>query len=248
MSALQATVVAIDGPSGVGKSTVGRRIAARLGLPYLDTGAMYRAVGLKVKRAGILLPIADGGGSRAEAVGALAEGADVRVTGDSRTLLDGEDVSEEIRSPEASLYASAVSAVPAVRRRLAAMQRRLALDGGGVLEGRDIGTKVVPETPHKLYLDAPAEVRARRRHAELAARGRSEPFEKVLAEMTARDRADQTRADSPLTCDATYSRIDTSGLDIDGVVAACLEAIRAAAPTSGPAGDPGEEEPPRRQG
>ncbi|MEI8335227.1 MAG: (d)CMP kinase [Chloroflexota bacterium] len=241
MTAPRTTVVAVDGPSGVGKSTVGRRIAAHLGLPYLDTGAMYRAVGLKVKRAGIALPVDGDGGPRAAAVAAIAEGADVRVTEESRTLLDGEDVSAEIRSPEISLYASAVSAVPAVRRRLAAIQRRLALEGGGVLEGRDIGTKVVPETPHKLFLDAPAEVRARRRHAEFAARGSAEAFEKVLAEMVARDLADETRADSPLTCNATYRRIDTSGLDVDGVVAACLAAIATPAVAGGATTEPQEE-------
>jgi cytidylate kinase len=216
-------IVAIDGPSGVGKSTVGKAVAARLGLPYLDTGAMYRAVGLAARRAGITLPIADPG-----AVVDLASRLDVRVTGsaaDARAWLAGEDVSKEIRTPEVSKYASAVSAIPGVRRRLAGMQRSLALEGGGVLEGRDIGTKVVPETKHKFFLTATPEVRAKRRHDELAVRGSTHTFDEVLADMVARDHADSTRADSPLTDDGTYIRIDTSGLTADQVVDRVLETV-----------------------
>ena len=216
-------VVAIDGPSGVGKSTVGKAVAARLGVPYLDTGAMYRAVGLAVKRKGIALPLGN-----PEAVVAVASHVDVRVTGsaaDARTWLNGEDVSREIRTPEISAYASAVSAVPGVRRRLAGMQRSLALQGGGVLEGRDIGTKVVPETPNKIFLTATVDVRARRRFAELSARGTSQTFAQVLADMEARDHADSTRADSPLRDDGTYTRIDTSALSVEEVVERVLSAV-----------------------
>ncbi len=219
-------IVAIDGPSGVGKSTVGKALAARLSLAYLDTGAMYRAVGLAARRQGVKLPIAD-----PAAIVAIADRVTVSVTGsieNSRTFLDGEDVSKEIRTPEISMYASAVSAVPGVRRRLAGMQRELALSSGGVLEGRDIGTRVVPETRHKFFLTARPEVRARRRTLELAARGSPEPFEKVLAEMEARDRADTTREDSPLTHDASYVVIDTSDLGVDEVVEAILRRVRVA--------------------
>ena len=219
-------IVAIDGPSGVGKSTVGKALAARLGLVYLDTGAMYRAVGLAARRHGVTLPIADPG-----SVAAIAERVTVTVAGsveNPRTFLDGEDVSKEIRTPEISMFASAVSAVPAVRRRLAGMQRQLALTSGGVLEGRDIGTRVVPETQHKFFLTARPEVRATRRTLELAARGSPEPFEKVLAEMEARDRADATRTDSPLTHDETYVVIDTSDLGVDEVVEALLRHVRPA--------------------
>jgi CMP/dCMP kinase len=216
-------VVAIDGPSGVGKSTVGKALAARLDVPYLDTGAMYRAVGLAVKRKGIALPLED-----PSAVVAIASGVDVRVTGsaaDARTWLNGEDVSKEIRTQEITKYASAVSAVPGVRRRLAGMQRSLALGGGGVLEGRDIGTRVVPETPHKIFLTASAEVRARRRFVELQAKGSPQTFAQVLADMEVRDHADSTRADSPLTDDGTYTRLDTSALSIEEVVVRILAAV-----------------------
>jgi cytidylate kinase len=224
-------VVAIDGPSGVGKSTVGRAVAARLGVPYLDTGAMYRAVGLAVKREGIALPLED-----PEAVVTVASRVDVRVTGsaaDARTWLNAEDVSREIRTPGISAYASAVSAVPGVRRRLAGMQRRLALEGGGVLEGRDIGTVVVPETPHKFFLTASAEVRAHRRFAELSARGSPQSLAEVFSEMVARDGADSTRADSPLTDDGTYTRIDTSALSVEAVVDRVLSAVGRSSPPPG---------------
>jgi len=220
-------IVAIDGPSGTGKSTVGKAVATRLGVAYLDTGAMYRAVGLAAKRQGIALPIAD-----PAAVVAIVDRVTVSVTGsaaNARTFLDGEDVSKEIRTPEVSMYASAVSAVPGVRRRLAGMQRHLARTSGGVLEGRDIGTKVVPETPHKFFLTARPEVRALRRSLELAARGTPQPLEKVRAEMEARDRADATREDSPLRHDASYIVVDTSDMTIDEVVDALLRHVGASA-------------------
>lgn len=218
-------VVAIDGPSGVGKSTVGKAVAAGLGVPYLDTGAMYRAVGVLARRAGIALPIAD-----PDRVGDLCEAADVRVTGtggDVKTFLDGEDVSEEIRRPESSLYASAVAAIPRVRRRLAARQRELALSGGGVLEGRDIGTRVVPEATAKFFLTARPEVRARRRFEELVRKGTPQDLAAVSAEMEARDRADATRADSPLSFDDTYEVVDTSDLTADEVAGRLLERVAA---------------------
>ncbi len=217
-------IVAIDGPSGVGKSTVGKKLAERLGLAYIDTGAMYRAVGLAAKRQGIALPLSD-----PAAVAAIAERATVSVTGsaaNARTFLDGEDVSKEIRTPEVSMYASAVSAVPGVRRRLAGMQRELARAAGGVLEGRDIGTRVVPETPHKFFLTARTEVRARRRFLELESKGTPQPFEKVLGDMEARDRADSTREDSPLAHDESYTIVDTSEKSVDEVVETLLEVVR----------------------
>lgn len=216
-------VVAIDGPSGVGKSTVGKALAERLGVPYLDTGAMYRAIGLLARRNGIPLPITD-----RDRVGRLCEEAEVRVTGaggSARTLLNGEDVSEEIRRPDISRYASAVAAIPRVRRRLATRQREMALAGGGVLEGRDIGTKVVPEARVKFFLTARPEIRARRRFEELARKGTPQDLGAVTAEMEERDRADSTRADSPLACDGTYVVVDTSDMGPEEVAERLLERI-----------------------
>ncbi|MDX9732840.1 MAG: (d)CMP kinase [Thermoanaerobaculia bacterium] len=216
-------VVAIDGPSGVGKSTVGRALAASLGVPYLDTGAMYRAVGLLARRKGLPLPL-----TGADEVGELAERTEILVTGsggDVKTFLDGEDVSAEIREPEISRYASAVAAIPRVRRRLAARQREMALAGGGVLEGRDIGTRVVPEATAKFFLTARPEVRARRRYEELVRKGTPQELAAVRAEMEARDAADSSRADSPLSCDDTYVVVDTSDLDAERVVERLLQAV-----------------------
>ena len=210
-------IVAIDGPSGAGKSTVARALALRLAVPYIDTGAMYRAVGLAARERGVPLPIAD-----PDAVAAIA--GEVRVelipsAEGSRVLLDGRDVSEAIRAPEISLYASAVSAIPAVRRRLVEQQQRLGRERGGIMEGRDIGTKVFPEAPFKFFLTAAPAVRARRRTLELAARGTPQPYEEVLEEMEKRDRDDASRADSPLTLDDRYVLVDSSDRPFEAVVA-----------------------------
>lgn len=218
-------IVAIDGPSGAGKSTVARMLAARLNVPYIDTGAMYRAVGLAAREAGIRLPIED-----PEAVARLAETLSIRLpSGGSapKVLSNGRDVTALIREPEISLYASAVSAIPAVRRRMVAEQRLLAAENGGVMEGRDIGTKVFPDTLHKFFLTASPEVRARRREAELAQRGTPQPYTKVLAEMEKRDRADRTRSDSPLTHDETYVIVDSSDRSPGDVVTEIERRVRA---------------------
>jgi len=216
-------VIAIDGPSGAGKSTVARMVARRLDLPYLDTGAMYRAVGLRVERAGIPLPVPD----PAQVAGiASAAAIDLSTSPEGTTVwLDGEDVSAAIREPRISLYASAVSAVPEVRRLLVARQREIARERGGVLEGRDIGTKVFPDTPFKFFLTAAEEVRARRRFEELGRRGTGEPYEKVLEEMRRRDRDDSSRADSPLAVDATYVLLESDGLSPQEVVDRILRKI-----------------------
>jgi cytidylate kinase len=220
-------VVAIDGPSGAGKSTVARMLAARLNVPYIDTGAMYRAIGLAAREAGVRLPIEDPG-----AVENLARSLSIRLepAGDEiRVLLNGRDVTAAIREPEISLYASAVSAIPGVRRQMVAEQRCLAAEQGGVMEGRDIGTKVFPDTAYKFFLTAAPEVRARRRAAELDARGIPQPFAEVLAEMEKRDRADQTRRDSPLTHDETYVVLDSSDRDPQDVVAEIERRVRVTA-------------------
>lgn len=218
-------VVAIDGPSGAGKSTVARGLAARLGVPYIDTGAMYRAIGLATHERGIALPITD-----PDEVARIAETASVDLDvsgGETRIRLDGRDVSEAIRRSEISLYASAVSAIPGVRKRLVKQQRRLAAEKGGVLEGRDIGTRVFPDTPHKFFLTAPLAVRAERRAKELTLRGTPQPVEAVSDEIERRDHADSTRADSPLTYDETYTVIDTGRRGVEEIVDELEARIRA---------------------
>jgi len=219
-------IVAIDGPSGAGKSTTAKALARRLGVPYIDTGAMYRAIGLAARERGVTLPVTD-----PDEVAAIAESSSVEldVSGaDTRVLLDGRDVTDAIRLPEISLYASAVSAIPAVRRRLVSLQRRLAEKSGGVLEGRDIGTRVFPETPHKFFLTAPLAVRAERRARELRERGTPQRYEHVLAEIERRDLADSTRSDSPLTFDDTYTLVDTGRREIREIVDELEGRIRAA--------------------
>jgi cytidylate kinase len=219
-------IVAIDGPSGAGKSSAARALAARLGVPYIDTGAMYRAVGLAARDRGVALPIRD-----AESVAAIAESARIElepVPEGNRVILDGRDVSAAIREPEISLYASAVSAIPAVRRALVAEQRRLGRERGGVMEGRDIGTRVFPDTPFKFFLTADAVVRAERRARELADRGTPQPYEDVLRDMEKRDRDDGSRADSPLTLDDRYVLIDSTGRSLPAVVEEIERRVRGA--------------------
>jgi cytidylate kinase len=219
-------VVAIDGPSGAGKSTVARRLAERLGVPYIDTGAMYRAIGWLAREAGIKLPVHD-----PEAVARLADEAELELLPDRtgmRVSVGGRDVTRQIREPEISLYASAVSAIPAVRRRLVVEQRRMGRERGAVMEGRDIGTRVFPDTPHKFFLTASSEVRAKRRTRELAERGTPQPYADVLAEIEARDRADSTRPDSPLTLTDGYVLIDSSGLTVPEIVDRMERQVRTA--------------------
>jgi len=215
-------IVAIDGPAGVGKSTVSKRLARRLGVPYLDTGAMYRALGLKVLESGI--DPADR--SAVEAVAARTE-VSLRSGEDGRfeVLLDGEPVESRIRAPEVSEATSTVSAYPEVRRRMVALQQETARRLGGVLEGRDIGTRVFPETPHKFFLSAQTDVRGRRRFEELLAAGRELTYEQVLEDLARRDLRDSTRDDSPLKHDETYMLVDTSNLTIDEVVEKMAEFV-----------------------
>ena len=217
-----ALIVAIDGPSGVGKTTTSKLVARELGLPHIDTGAMYRAIGLAAIRNNISV-------RDAEALEQLAGRTSIEfVPGDPpHILLDGEDVTHLIRTSEISMAASDVSAIPAVRRVLVRMQQELGRRNGGVLEGRDIGTKVFPETPHKFFLTARPEVRARRRYAELVAKGETNlDFDTVLADSIRRDEQDSTRADSPLTFDDSYHVVDTSDLTIPQVVDRIVAAVR----------------------
>ena len=218
---MSSLIVAIDGPSGVGKSTTSKLVARELGIPHIDTGAMYRAIGLAATRGGI--DVFD-----AAALERLAARSVIEfVPGDQpRVTLDGEDITHLIRTPEISMAASHVSAVPAVRRALVRLQQDLGRRNGGVLEGRDIGTKVFPETPYKFFLTARPDVRARRRYAELVAKGESPDFESVLADCVQRDEQDSTRTHSPLTHDETYSVVDTSDLTIAEVVERIVKNVR----------------------
>ena len=215
-------IVAIDGPSGVGKSTTSKLVARALDIPHIDTGAMYRAIGLAAVRRNINL-------HDELALEELASQTEIAFEpGDPpRVLLEGEDITPLIRTPEISMAASHVSAVSAVRRVLVRLQQELGRRNGGVLEGRDIGTKVFPETPHKFFLTARPEVRARRRYAELVAKGESADYDAVFADSVRRDEQDSTRADSPLSYDASYQVVDTSDLTIDEVVDAIVRAVRA---------------------
>jgi CMP/dCMP kinase len=213
-------VVAIDGPSGAGKSTIARRLAERLGFLYIDTGAMYRAVGLGAMR--LRLDLSDM--TRLEQ---LAREARIEFEpGGSRVFLNGEDISEAIRTQEIADAASRASAVPGVRRAMVEKQREMASRSSVVMEGRDIGTVVFPDAPVKIYLDATAEVRAARRVKELREKGLDTQLDEIARQIRERDRRDSTRADSPLrpAPDAVY--LDSSGLDIGEVEEAILRIVR----------------------
>jgi cytidylate kinase len=199
-------VVAIDGPGGSGKSTVARAVATRLGLPHLDTGAMYRAVALAALRGGV-----DPADEAAVAAVARASAIEVGVV----VLLDGADVTEAVRSPEVDRVVSAVAAHPPVREELVRRQREwVAARGGGVVEGRDIGTVVLPGADLKVYLTASGAERARRRAAE----GRGAPLHEVASDLARRDRLDATRRASPLAVAADAVVIDTTGRPVEDVV------------------------------
>jgi cytidylate kinase len=216
-------VVAVDGPAGTGKSSVSRGLARSLEARYLDTGAMYRIVTLAVLRAGVSLDDVD-------AIAATAASAELAVGYDpdeDRSYLAGEDVSAEIRGGEVTKAVSAVSAVPAVRARLVQLQRELAAGQGSVVvEGRDIGTVVLPNADVKIFLTASAEERARRRHDQNVASGLPSDYEAVLADVKRRDHLDSTRAVSPLRAADDALVVDTSDMTEPQVVAHLLELVK----------------------
>jgi len=216
-----AIVVAIDGPAGVGKSTVARRLAARLGVPYVDTGAMYRTTALFLADRGI--DPADRAG-----VAAALRAMPLRlVLADhgARVELAGLDPGPRLRLPEVSALTSRIAVHPEVRLRLVALQQEFVRRHGGVMEGRDIGTVVAPETPFKFYLDAAPGVRAERRHAELARQGAASNQDEVARQLAERDARDSSRRVSPLQPAPDACHIDTGSLSPDEVVESMLAEI-----------------------
>jgi len=218
-------VIAIDGPAGSGKSSAARLLAKRLGYLYLDTGALYRAVGWKTLNEG--LNVQD-----AAALNVLCEELELTIHPDGngmRVSVNGRDVTGELRTPEVSRAAAAVAMVPAVRQRLMKIQRAIVegpgAQGGVVVEGRDIGTVVFPDAPFKFFLEASPEVRVRRRHLELEQQGLKVDLSATRTEIDIRDLKDASREIAPMKPAADAVRIDSTALALDGVVTAMLEAI-----------------------
>jgi len=214
-------VIAIDGPSGAGKSTTARLLAERLGFVYIDTGAMYRAMGWKAKREGI-----DPTDERKLAD--LCERTEItikRIGNSPAFYVDGEDVTGDIRTPEMGMMASAVSKSPSVRARLLKLQRDLGSCGGVVMDGRDIGTVVFPDAEAKFFLDASAEERGRRRYVELKAKGMDVDLARITQEIKERDSQDSGRAIAPLRRADDAVLIDSTALDIGAVLEQMMSAI-----------------------
>lgn len=216
-------IIAIDGPSGAGKSTLGKMLAKKLNLLYLDTGAMYRAVALAVTRANV--PFRD-----VDRIADIAENARIDLIGEPdamKVMLDGEDVSVDIRTLEAAQSASVVSTISEVRRIMVEHQRQIgeSTPSGCVLEGRDIGSVVFPKADIKFFLTATPEARARRRFIEDQSKGRISTYEQTLAEINERDERDVSREDSPLTIAEDAVVIDTSELDLTEVFEQMLAKI-----------------------
>jgi cytidylate kinase len=211
-------IVAIDGPSGAGKGTVARAVAARLGYRHVDTGAMYRAVAWRARNAGVDL---------ADEPGVAAVGQRARFDlQDGRVVIDGHDVAAAIRTPEMDKAAAAVARHPAVRRVLVARQREYGEGGGIVMEGRDIGTVVFPDADVKIYLDASPEERARRRAADPAHTAHSTGIADVATALAERDKSDSTRAASPLMIAPDAIVVDTTGMALDDVIQRVLQIVQ----------------------
>ena len=223
--------IAIDGPSGAGKSTLARRAAAQFGFLYVDTGAIYRTVGLAAHRRGIDC-------HNEQAVGAILGELDIRMgyndEGEQRMYLNGEDVSAAIRAPEISICASDVSSLSVVRAFLLEMQRKTARENNVLMDGRDIGTVVLPQAELKIYLTASAEARAERRLKELLAKGVETDFDSVLRDIEYRDYQDTHRDIAPLRQAEDAVLLDTSALDLEQSCQALFDIIRARLPLNGP--------------
>ncbi|HTY79595.1 MAG TPA: (d)CMP kinase [Candidatus Bathyarchaeia archaeon] len=220
MTCRREPVVTIDGPAGAGKSTVAREVARRLGFTLVDTGALYRAVAWAVARAGIAA-------TDEPAIAALLARTRVELA-QGRVLVDGRDVTGEIRTPEISMLTSRLTALPSVREKMTPVQRRLAAAGGVVLEGRDTGSVVCPDAEVKIYLDAELAERARRRQAELASRGLPASQGEVQADMAQRDRQDMERELAPLRKPDGAITVDSTGVPPEAVVQSILDAVEQA--------------------
>ena len=216
------TKIAIDGPAGAGKSSISKKVAKALGYIYIDTGAMYRTVGLKAVRCGIDTKDSEGVASILPTLD-----IDIRHEGvEQHIFLDGENVSDQIRTHEISMAASHVSAIPAVRVALVDLQRKLAENHDVVMDGRDIGSFVLPDAEVKIFLTASVDARAERRYKELLEKGETVDFEAVREDMILRDKQDSTRAVSPLVVAEGATVIDTSKLNFEESVDAVIKHIR----------------------
>ena len=207
-------IIAIDGPAGAGKSTVSKICAARLGYTYIDTGAMYRAVALKCNAQGVM--------RNAQLIEELVKDIDIKLDEAARVFLDGREVTKEIRTPEVSKGASDVAKFGFVRKKLTELQREMARQGSVIMDGRDIGTQVLPNADLKIFLTASVEERARRRFEELKEKNLAADFEQIKKEITLRDKQDSEREIAPLAQAEDAILLDTTNLTIEQVVAEIL--------------------------
>ena len=214
--------IGIDGPAGAGKSTVAKRIAKILSIPYLDTGAMYRGVAVAAKRRGIEFTDEE---SIAEMIGGLDLKVRYTETGEQHILIDGDDVTGELRTEEISQGASLVSRVPAVRDRMTVLQREVAHETRVIMDGRDICTNVLYDTPYKFFVTASAEERANRRYKQLLESGQNADYDTILSDIIRRDKQDSERAYMPLYCGEDTKLIDTTHMTIEEAVEAILSEV-----------------------